>query len=136
MGEALPLSELLSRSDIVSLHVPLTPETAKLINAQTLAQMKRGSVLVNTARGGLVDEEALAAALRSGHVAAAGLDVFSVEPAGAAHPFHQFDNVVVTPHVAWLTPETLERSLGIAVENCRRLSQQQTLLHEVMPAAR
>ncbi len=136
IGEPLMLSELLSRSDIVSLHVPLTPATEMLINAQTLARMKRGSVLVNTARGGLVDEEALAAALRSGHIAAAGLDVFSVEPAGAQHLFHRFDNVVVTPHVAWLTPETLERSLGIAVENCRRLAQRHTLLHEVIPGLR
>ncbi len=136
IGEPVTLPELLSRSDIVSLHVPLTPATEKLINARTLAQMKRGSVLVNTARGGLVDEEALAAALRTGHIAAAGLDVFCAERTAARHPFHEFDNVVVTPHVAWLTPETLARSLGIAVENCRRLAQRQTLLHEVMPGLR
>jgi phosphoglycerate dehydrogenase-like enzyme len=133
IGDAMTLTELLSISDIVSLHVPLTTETEKLINEKTIAQMKRGSVLVNTARGRLVDEDALIAALRSGHILAAGLDVFFDEPALAQHPFYALDNVVITPHVAWLTRETLQRSLGIAVENCRRLAQRQLLLHEVIP---
>jgi phosphoglycerate dehydrogenase-like enzyme len=125
------LDDLLAVADIVSLHVPLTPETAKLVNAASIARMKAGVVLVNTARGGLVDETALADALRSGRVAAAGLDVLAVEPAVADHPFFALDNVVVTPHVAWLTPETLARSLGIAIDNCRRLAEGEPLRHRV-----
>ena len=113
--------------------VPLTPETTNLVNAATLARMKPGVVLVNTARGGLVDEAALLAALRSGRVAAAGLDVLAVEPATPDHPFFALDNVVLAPHVAWLTPETLARSLGIAVENCRRIRDGERVLHQVVP---
>jgi len=125
------LDGLLSEADVVSLHIPLNPDTAGLINAQRLARMKRGAVLVNTARGGLVDEAALLAALRSGHLRAAGLDVLAQEPTSANNPLLALDNVVVTPHVAWLTPETLQRSLGIAVENCRRLTLGAPLLHRV-----
>ena len=95
--------------------------------------MKHGVVLINTARGGLIDEEALFDALQTGHVAAAGLDVLSTEPAGAGHPLFALDNVVVTPHVAWLTPETLSRSIAIAMENCRRLAAGESLLHQVVP---
>ncbi len=83
--------------------------------------MKPGAVLVNTARGGLVDEAALVDALRTGHLRAAGLDVVTVEPAPAGNPLFDLANVVVMPHIAWLTPETLDRSLGIAFENCRRI---------------
>jgi phosphoglycerate dehydrogenase-like enzyme len=133
IADAMTLAELLSTSDIVSLHVPLTTETEKLINEKTIARMKRGSVLVNTARGRLVDEDALIAALRSGRILAAGLDVFFDEPALAQHPLYALDNVVLTPHVAWLTRETLQRSMGVAIENCRRLAQRQRLLHEVIP---
>ena len=97
----------------------------------SLARIKPGAVLVNTARGGLVDEAALLAALRSGHLRAAGLDVLAQEPTSANNPLLALDNVVVTPHVAWLTPETLQRSLGIAVENCRRLALGAPLLHRV-----
>jgi phosphoglycerate dehydrogenase-like enzyme len=136
IGRPLALPDLLAVADIVSLHVPLAPATERLINARTIAQMKRGSVLVNTARGGLVDEAALIAALRSGHLLAAGLDVFCVEPAAAGNPLYDLDNVVVTPHVAWLTAETLQRSLGVALENCRRLDAGQPLLHEVLPERR
>jgi len=125
------LDELLTIADIVSLHLPLTPETAKLVHAGSIARMKPGVVLVNTARGGLVDETALADALRSGRVAAAGLDVLAVEPAVGDHPFFALDNVVVTPHVAWLTPETLARSIGIAIDNCRRLAAGEPFRHRV-----
>lgn len=126
------LPDLLAEADIVSLHVPLTPETTKLIDGAALARMKRGSVLVNTARGGLVDEAALEAALRSGRLAAAGVDVLAVEPANAGHPLFALDNIVVLPHIAWLTPETLERSLAIAIENCRRVDAGEALLHRVV----
>jgi phosphoglycerate dehydrogenase-like enzyme len=126
------LDALLAEADVVSLHVPLTPETQGIMNAERLARMRHGAILVNTARGGLVDEGALLAALRSGALRAAGLDVFVQESAGASNPLLALDNVVATPHVAWLTPETLERSLGIALENCRRLAAGDTLLHRVV----
>jgi len=126
------LEELLSRADIVSLHVPQTPETEKMINAKALASMKPGGVLVNTARGGLVDEPALVDALESGQLRAAGLDVFTQEPVAADNPLLKLDNVVLAPHAAWLTPETLARSIGVAMENCRRIRDGESLLHRVV----
>lgn len=130
------LDDLLAIADIVSLHVPLTPETAGMLDAAALARMKPGAVLVNTARGGLVDEDALAAALRAGRLRAVALDVFATEPLPSGHPLLGQDAVVATPHVAWLTPETLERSLGVAIENCRRLRAGEPLLHVVVPPGR
>jgi len=112
------LDALLAQADIVSLHLPLTPETERLLDAR---RMKRGAILVNTARGGLVDETALLQALRSGHLSAAGLDVFASEPPPAESPLLQLPNVIASPHLAWLTQETLERSLGAALENVQRL---------------
>ena len=126
------LPDLLRESDIVSLHLPLTPETEHMIDRAAIAAMKPGAVLVNTARGGLVDEDALIQALTSGHLHAAGLDVVTMEPAPAGHPLFDLDNVVVMPHIAWITPETLDRSLGIAFENCRRLRDGEDLLHRVV----
>ena len=116
-----PLAELLAASDIVSLHLPLTPASDKLINRSTLALMKPGALLVNTSRGGVVDEAALVEALRCGALAAAGLDVFAVEPVPATNPLLALDNVVVTPHVVWYTQDTMRRYLDQAVDNCRRL---------------
>lgn len=130
------LPALLGESDVVSLHAPLTPETEGLIDAAALATMPRGSVLVNTARGGLVDPGALVAALRRGHLRGAGLDVFTDEPLDPADPLLALDQVVVAPHVAWLTPETLDRSMGVAFENCRRVRDGAPLRHEVLPVAR
>ena len=130
-GERRPLDALLRESDVVSLHLPLAPDTERLIDAGAIACMKPGAVLVNTARGALVDEAALADALRRGHLGAAGLDVFEAEPLPAESPLLGLDNVVVTPHVAWLTRETLERSLAVAAENCRRLGAGEALLHRV-----
>ncbi len=127
----LPLDELLATSDVVSLHLPLLPETAALLSAERIARMKRGAVLINTARGGLVDEPALLLALSDGHLAGAGLDVFEREPLPADHPLLARPEVVVTPHLAWLTPETLERSLEVAVENARRLAVGTPLLNRV-----
>jgi phosphoglycerate dehydrogenase-like enzyme len=125
------LETLLAVADIVSLHLPLTEETNGLIGAEALARMKPGAILINTARGGLVDEAALVEALQSGQLRGAGLDVFAAEPAGAANPLFSLPNVVVSPHTAWLTPETLARSLTVAVENCRRLEAGEALLHRV-----
>ncbi|WEK44829.1 MAG: NAD(P)-dependent oxidoreductase [Candidatus Sphingomonas colombiensis] len=125
----LPLPELLAASDVVSLHVPLTDETANLVDPLA---MKRGAVLINVARGGLVDEARLAEALHSGHLRGAGLDVFAAEPVDPADPLLALPNVVVSPHVAWQTPETLARSLAAAAENVRRLAAGAPLLNQVI----
>ncbi len=126
------LDALMADSDIVSLHLPLTPETDRMIDAAAIARMKPGAVIVNTARGGLIDEPAMVAALKSGKLRAAGLDVVTVEPAPAGNPLFELENVVLMPHIAWLTPETLDRSLGIAFENCRRIRDGEALLHRVV----
>lgn len=126
------LPALLAEADVVSLHLPLTPATEHILDAAAIASMKPGAVLVNTARGGLVDEPALVKALTGGHLRAAGLDVFAVEPVTAGNPLLGLDNVVLAPHVAWLSRETIARSLAVAVENCRRLAGGETLLHQVV----
>ena len=131
VGEFCSLSELLHRADIVSLHVPLDQDTRHMIDAGALAAMKAGAVLVNTARGGLVDEAALVDALRSGQLRAAALDTFEQEPTPPDNPLLQLENVVVMPHLAWLTTGTLDRSIAVATENCRRLEAGEALLHVV-----
>lgn len=122
---------LLAEADILSLHAPLTDETRGILNAAAIARMKPGAIVVNTARGELIDETALAAALRAGRLSGAGLDVFAREPVDPANPLLTLANVVVMPHLAWLTPETLARSMAVAVENCRRLAAGAPLLHRV-----
>ena len=126
-----PLDALLGEADIVSLHLPLTQETTNLMNAPRLARMRKGAILINTARGGLVDQNALAIALRTGHLAAAGLDVFDPEPPNSTNPLLTLSNTVLTPHIAWLTTGTFARSLTLATENCRRLTAGAPLLHRV-----
>jgi phosphoglycerate dehydrogenase-like enzyme len=126
-----PLPDLLAASDIVSLHLPLTEKTAGMLDRAALARMKPDAVLVNTSRGGVVDEEALVEALRSGGLAAAGLDVFAVEPIPADNPLLNLDNVVLTPHVTWYTVDTMRRYLEHAVDNCRRLRDGQELANVV-----
>lgn len=111
---------LFKESDILSLHCPLTDKTARLVNAETLSLMKRGAVIVNTARGGLIDENALARALNAGEIAGACLDTVAVEPMLADNPLLGAKNCIITPHVAWVPRETRERLLGIAVENLKR----------------
>jgi phosphoglycerate dehydrogenase-like enzyme len=125
------LADLLAASDIVSLHLPLTEATASLINASTLALMKPDAMLVNTARGPIVDEAALTDALTTGRLAAAGLDVFAVEPVPADNPLLALDNVVVTPHVTWYTVDTMRRYLTEAVDNCARLRDGRDLMNLV-----
>lgn len=125
------LDDLLEESDVVSLHIPLTPETQGLIDQSALARMKSGAILINTARGGLVEEGALAEALMDGHLQAAGLDVLTEEPPPPDNPLLAMNNVVLTPHVAWLTQETLRRSFDVALENVRRLRDGRNLLHRV-----
>ncbi len=107
--------DLIKMADVVTMHCPLTSETAKMINADSIAKMKDGVFIVNTARGGVVDEPALEAALKSGKVTAAGLDVFAVEPAAADHPFWSLDNVIVSPHVGTSTEEADVRVSVMAV---------------------
>lgn len=131
-AQRVDLDELIDQSDIVSLHVPLTAETERMIDRERIARMKPGVVIVNTARGQLIDEAALVDGLMSGHVAAAGLDVFDSEPAVADNPLFKLPNVVVSPHIAWLTPETCDRSLIVAVENCRRLNSGEALLNRIV----
>lgn len=127
--EFMPLEQLLAEADIVSLHIPLTDETRSSIDPMA---MKAGAVLINTARGELVDEAKLVAALQSGHLRGAGLDVFAAEPLPAGNSLYGLSNAVLAPHIAWLTPETLERSLVVAHENCRRVTAGEPLLHQVV----
>lgn len=131
-----PLDEVLSTADVLSLHVPLTAQTAGMINASSISRMKRGVVLVNTARGGLVNEADLVQALRDGRVGAAGLDALACEPVEPDNALLSLDNVVLAPHIAWLTPETLSRSLAIAFDNCRRVARGDVLQYQIIPDGR
>ena len=115
----LALDDLLARADIVSLHLPLLPETAGLLDAARLRSMKRGAILVNCARGGLVDEEALAEALAAGHLFAAAIDAFAQEPP-AGNPLLAMDATVVTPHCAGATIDNFASIADRAVANARR----------------
>lgn len=113
------LPELLAQSDVVSLHCPQTAENARMIDAGALAQMKDGAILLNTARGGLLDEQAVADALRSGKLLAAGMDVVSAEPIRADNPLLTAPNCFLTPHIAWAPLETRRRLQTISAENLR-----------------
>jgi glycerate dehydrogenase len=115
--EWLPLDRLLAESDVVSLHCPLTPENKGMIDRVRLNTMKRTAFLLNTSRGPLVVDQALADALDAGVIAGAGLDVLSIEPPPEGNPLLRARNCIVTPHIAWATKEARERLLGIAVEN-------------------
>lgn len=110
---------LLAESDVVSLHCPATPATRGLINAEALAKMKPGAVLLNTARGVLVDEDAVAAALRGGRLGFYGADVFASEPLPQASPLRDEPRAILTPHIAWTTNEALQRLMAITAENLR-----------------
>jgi D-3-phosphoglycerate dehydrogenase len=110
------LDTLWRTSDVISLHCPLTADNGKLVNARTLALCKQGVIIVNTARGGLVDEPALLDAIRSGHVAGAGLDSFNVEPMTAPHPFHGERRIVLSPHIGGVTSDAYVK-MGVAAAN-------------------
>jgi len=111
------LDTLFRESDVVSLHCPLTPETKGLVDARRLAMMKTTAFLVNTARGPLVDEAALAAALNAGQIAGAAVDVLSVEPPPASNPLLTAKNCVITPHVAWATRDARRRLIDVTAAN-------------------
>ncbi len=129
-AEKVSLDELLARSDILSIHVPLTPATHHLIDAAALAKMKPDAILVNTARGGVVDEAALYEALVAGRLRGAGLDVFSTEPPDPANPLFTMDNVVVMPHAGGGVFDNVRKVMTHAIGNMRKL-----LAGEDLPAA-
>jgi D-3-phosphoglycerate dehydrogenase / 2-oxoglutarate reductase len=119
--ELVELDELLLRANCVSLHVPLTPETRHMIAARELALLRPGALVINIGRGGLVDEDALVGALRSGHVAGAALDVTEIEPLPLDSPLLEAPNVILTPHVAWVSDVALEDLKRLTAEAALRL---------------
>ncbi|HEY4726052.1 MAG TPA: D-2-hydroxyacid dehydrogenase family protein [Actinomycetota bacterium] len=116
VAERLPLDDLLERSDVLSIHLRLSPASTGLLDRGRLARMRPGAILVNTARGAIVDEPALIDALRGGQVAGAGLDVFATEPLPADHPLRTAPNVVLTPHIGWKVEEVFTEWAEIAAE--------------------
>ncbi|OAS17123.1 D-2-hydroxyacid dehydrogenase [Paenibacillus oryzisoli] len=117
--EWVSLEELLHRADVVSLHCPLTPATNELINAERIALMKPSALLINTARGGLLNEADVAQALNEGRLAGAGLDVLTIEPPKSDNPLLHAQNVIITPHIAWATKEARTRLMAVASSNAR-----------------
>lgn len=122
--EFVDLDTLLADSDVVSLHLLLTDETRGFLDAARLASLRDGAILINTARGALVDEAAMIAALKSGKLGHAGLDVFDVEPMPAQHPLYELDNVTLSAHSAFRTPEASDNLIQAALNHCRRVSGQ------------
>ena len=116
VAERLPLDDLLERSDVVSVHLKLSPASTGLLDAGRLARMRPGAILINTARGAIVDESALVAALADGRLGGAGLDVFSTEPLPADHPLRTAPNVVLTPHIGWKVAEVFAEWAEIAAD--------------------
>jgi len=117
MLQYVPMDELLAQSDVISLHCPLTEETRHMVNRNSIAHMKDGVILINIARGGLVDEKALAEALKSGKVGGAACDVVSAEPIRADNPLLTAKNMIITPHIAWAARPSRERLMAQTVEN-------------------
>ena len=118
----LSLDEVLAQADVVSLHLLLTEETRNLISREKIRRMKPGVILVNIARGALVDEVAMVEALRSGHIHQAGLDVFTVEPMTEGHELTKLDNVTLSAHSAFRTPEASDNLITAALNHCRRIA--------------
>jgi phosphoglycerate dehydrogenase-like enzyme len=127
----MELAELLKISDYVSIHSPLTPETKGMFNADAFAQMKKGSYVVNTARGPIIDEAALIDALRAEKIGGAALDTFNKEPLPPDSPLWTLPNVMITPHTSNSSPKVRERTLALFVENVRRYKAGEPLLNRV-----
>jgi D-3-phosphoglycerate dehydrogenase len=123
------VDEICREADLISLHAPLTPQTHHLINAERLALMRPTAILVNTARGGLVDLDALHAALANGGILGAGLDVFETEPPDAAHPVFELDNVVVSNHIGWYSEESMRELQRKAAEEVQRVLRGEPIRH-------
>jgi phosphoglycerate dehydrogenase-like enzyme len=118
--EFVSFDQLLAESDCVSIHVPLTAETDRLFNRETIARMKKGAYLINCARGPIVDDAALAEAVREHHLAGAGLDVLSQEPMSVDHPFRGLPSVIITPHAAWYSTQAEYRLHAVPAQNILR----------------
>lgn len=129
--QSAPFEHVLQQADVLTLHVPLTAQTRHLIGAAQIAQMKRGAYLINTARGGLIDEPALVAALESGHLAGAALDVFETEPLPAQHALARFNNVVLTPHISAGTRDALTTKMRALFANVQRFYRGEPLANRV-----
>jgi len=126
-----PLEELLASADVVTLHLPLTPATRHLMDARAIARMRRGAILVNTARGPIVEEAALVDALERGHLGGAGLDVFETEPPPTSSPLLAMRNVVLTPHISAGTRDAFEAKMVAAFDNLRRFFRGEPVENEV-----
>jgi D-3-phosphoglycerate dehydrogenase len=114
------LDTLLTQSDIVTLHVPLTASTENMIGAKELAKMKKSAILINTARGKVVDEEALVKSLKEKRISGAGIDVFQTEPLPVDNPLTELENVILTPHIGFVTQEALEKSISVCIANIEK----------------
>jgi len=119
IADYVGLDELYERSDVISLHIPLFPETFEIINRDSIARMKRGVIIINNSRGALVNEQALAEALKFGKVYAAGLDVVSEEPISDDNPLLKAPNCIITPHISWAPRESRQRILQFTADNIR-----------------
>lgn len=119
IAEYVELEELLQRSDVISLHCPLFPATAGIINKDNIAKMKDGAMLINTARGGVIVEQDVTDALNSGKLAGAAMDVVSAEPIAADNPLLQAKNCIITPHIAWAPLEARQRIMSISTDNLK-----------------
>ncbi|NNM86068.1 MAG: C-terminal binding protein [Phycisphaerales bacterium] len=128
----LTLEQLLQQADVLSLHLPLTPQTRGLINLSTLAKMKCSAILINTARGGLVDGAALAAALQNRVIAGAGVDVFEAEPLPQDHPLRQCDNALLTSHIGWFSERSVPKLQRLAAEEVVRGLRGEPLKNKVL----
>ncbi len=113
----VPFDTLLTESDFITLHCPLTPQTRHLIDADALSKMKKSAYLINTSRGGVIDEDALAEALHGGAIAGAGIDVLAAEPMRSGHPYYTAPHCIITPHIAWASVEARERLVEIVYHN-------------------
>ncbi|MBM4444705.1 MAG: hydroxyacid dehydrogenase [Chloroflexi bacterium] len=133
------LDGLVQESDVITIHIPLTPQTTRMIDAQRLATMKRSAVVINVSRGEIIDEQALAQALREGRIGGAGLDVFSEEPICPENPLLDAPNAILTPHIAGATNESRARIIDITIDNVARVLRGETpvnVVNGVVPGTR